>query len=378
MIVQPYVPSYRVPLFERMSLDLAERGCELLVVAGSPGQSNSLRKDSAVAANWLKIVGQRSFSCASRRILWRKIGPELRAFNPDYIIIEQAIGNLDGLEVLLKFYLRRRFHLAMWGHGRTYTESRGKFHAAIKTWFTKRMSWFFSYTDGGASYLADHGYPADKITVLHNSIDSTLLKANLKSLDSQEIKNFRERNQIDPRVTALFLGGLDERKGIHFLLAAAELAGRRIPGFTLAFGGEGALSDELRQMQLAGAPIRVLGRLEGQAKALALSSCRLLAIPEWVGLVAVDSFAAGVPIVTTTWPYHAPEFEYLQNEKNAIITEHLVNSFCDGMVDLITDDSLHSRLAQQALSDGQELNIERFSHRFVSGIEKWSVSSSRS
>lgn len=35
--------------------------------------------------------------------------------------------------------------------------------------------------------------------------------------------------------------------------------------------------------------------------------------------MGVDSFAAEVPIITTDWPWHAHEFEYLKNGHNSLI-----------------------------------------------------------
>lgn len=58
---------------------------------------------------------------------------------------------------------------------------------------------------------------------------------------------------------------------------------------------------------------------------MALTAADLLVVPEWVGLVVVDSIAAKVPIITTHHPSRSPEVEYLRHEQNSIFVLHGVS-----------------------------------------------------
>jgi hypothetical protein len=55
----------------------------------------------------------------------------------------------------------------------------------------------------------------------------------------------------------------------------------------------------------------------------------VLLMPGRVGLVAVDSFALQTPIITTRWPYHSAEVEYLEDGVNARFSGNSTPEFAD-------------------------------------------------
>jgi L-malate glycosyltransferase len=56
----------------------------------------------------------------------------------------------------------------------------------------------------------------------------------------------------------------------------------------------------------------------GAETATELERCQLLLVPGLVGLAVVDSFAHQCPTVTVDVPFHAPEFEYLEDGVNGV------------------------------------------------------------
>ena len=62
VIVQPYVPQYRLPFFERLTDTLAESGVELVVAAGSPEGAQAARGDG---------VDMPGLSATTRAACWR-------------------------------------------------------------------------------------------------------------------------------------------------------------------------------------------------------------------------------------------------------------------------------------------------------------------
>lgn len=367
LIVQPYIPAYRVPLFSRLVEQLESMGIDMVVAAGSPESTLAVRSDARTGLLWTRELDQRNLNFKGVSLRWRKVGDVLAAFRPTHIIVEQALKNLDTYQILL----RSRAAVAMWGHGRTYTAPVSKTEEKAKLWLTRRMSWFFSYTQGGREYLRTNGFAPERITVLGNSTDASALRADLRALDPQEIRDFQVSLGLSPGHSALFLGGLDSRKGLSFLMSAAEIVRRQIPDFVLMLGGAGEMESELQALQDAGAPIRLLGRIDGREKAVALSASQILAVPEWVGLIAVDSLASGVPIVTTDYEYHAPEFEYLRPGHSCVVAKHDANDYANEIVRLL-EDPMHLRtLADNGVRDGLDLSIENMSQSFAAGIRSW-------
>ena len=101
--------------------------------------------------------------------------------------------------------------------------------------------------------------------------------------------DFHKTHGTPPGRTALFLGALDPAKGTDFLVRCVETT----PGLTIALGGRARPSRHCAGRRRRGASIRVVGRLDGHEKAVALRAATVLGIPQAIGLVAVDSMAAG-------------------------------------------------------------------------------------
>ena len=215
------------------------------------------------------------------------------------------------------------------------------------------------------------------MTVLNNSIDTSQLRNDLLSVSPEEIRIFEATHGLTPGKNALFLGGVDERKGIPFLVEASRFAAELDPGFRLLIGGDGNQSPLVQKMEAEGAPVRHLGRLTGRRKAIAMRAAKVLAIPEWVGLVAVDSLAAGVPIITTEFHRHAPEFEYLRNGSNCLIVEHEPVAYGSALVELLHNAKQRERLEAGCRRDVRGLSIEEMALRFTQGIEDWHKSPRR-
>jgi hypothetical protein len=145
LIVQPYVPHYRVPFFERLATDLRGHGVDLTVAHGEPSAALAARDDAA-ALDGALLLRQRSLRLGARTLFWRRLG-EL-ASRADAVVLEQALHNLDSYPLLLNH--RTAPAVALWGHGRTYTKASGKLASTVKRRLTHRADWFFAYTQGGA------------------------------------------------------------------------------------------------------------------------------------------------------------------------------------------------------------------------------------
>jgi len=174
-----------------------------------------------------------------------------------------------------------------------------------------------------------------------------------------------------PGQTGVFLGGIDERKGIALLLDVAKKVAQEIPAFKLLVGGDGELAGFVKDRQRSGEPIEYLGRLDGHEKALALSASDLALIPEWVGLVAVDALTAGVPIVTTHHHSHAPEIEYLVQGETVTFAAHSAWDMAREVTQLLRDSRRLERMQHNCLGASESFSIENMVGNFVNGINLW-------
>lgn len=364
LIVQPAVPAYRVAFFDKLIQQLRALGVDTLVVTG--GYEHEERADKTQNP-WSVQVPDR-LADRFQRVRWRRWSAA--AHRPDLVVAEQAIKNLESYPLLARQRLGGP-RVAMWGHGRSYSTSQGPAAAALKQFLTRRCDWFFAYTQAGADHVVQHGFPRTRVSVLNNTINTETLEADLARITTDDVEAFQRRHALTTGRTALFLGGVDAAKGIDFLLQSARAAERLLPGFVLLVGGAGQDLPKVQAAQAAGAPVRALGRLDGIEKALALRTADVLAIPEWIGLVAVDSLVAGRPIVSTNHPSHSPEHEYLTPGVTAVFADHEVGAYATAMTDLLGAVAHLRAMQSRCREDADQYTLDRMVDSFTEGVLAW-------
>lgn len=368
LVIQPVLSAYRVPFYERAVPLLAQRGFDLTVAYGTASEQFSQRGDSAEiacgAAVPTRLVGSGVQPWALRR--WQDLTPD-----PDLVIVQQTVKALETYPLLVRQRLRGRPGVAMWGHGRSYSTPQGRAAAACKQWLTRRCEWFFAYTQGGADHVIAKGFPSTRVTVLNNTIDTDSLRTQLDCVGDADVAAYRVQHGLTAGMTALFLGGVDDAKGFSFLMSATSEAQRMLPDFRLLVAGDGERRGDAETVQAAGGPIRVLGRVEGREKALALRAADALAIPEWIGLVAIDSFLAGRPIVSTTHHSHSPEAEYLSPDITAWFGEHDPQSYAAALTGLLTNPARLASMQEACEAEQRNYPMSRMVEAFVDGVVSW-------
>jgi hypothetical protein len=139
VVVQPYVPGYRVPFFRRLGEQLGEAGIELVVAVGEPGEDQALRGD-AVDLPGVTQLSERRIGLGGRSVLYRDLHGVLEG--ADLVVMEQARRNLESYPLLIG---RRPCPVALWGHGRTTTRSARAWEHLLLDRLTLRADWFFAY-----------------------------------------------------------------------------------------------------------------------------------------------------------------------------------------------------------------------------------------
>ncbi|WP_351233386.1 glycosyltransferase family 4 protein [Streptomyces sp. NPDC002133] len=312
-----------------------------------------------------------------RSLMWRQV--RRQAAGADVIVLEQALHNLEAYPILLRQLVGRATgrgpEVAFWGHGRTYTKPPSRLETSVKSTLTRRGAWFFAYTEGGAAHVAAGGFPSERITVVRNSTDTTALAATRDraghpgTAEYAEGALLRKRYGLAAGRTALFLGGLDAPKRIPFVLEAAGRIADALPGFRLLIAGDGAdrkLVDDAASRP--GSPVVPMGRATGPLVALLGSVSDVMLMPGRVGLCAVDSFALRTPIITTDWPWHAPEFEYLTNGRNAVITPDDPSAYAVTVTALLQDAERLASLRASCREDAERYTVEGMAERFCDGL----------
>ena len=152
------------------------------------------------------------------------------------------------------------------------------------------------------------------------------------------------------------------------MLANAEAVVDVDPSFHLVLAGTGSRVDVVRNAASRHAWISYVGPLTGRDKAVATAEAELIVMPGRVGLAAVDSFAAGTPIVTCAWPWHAPEFEYLEHGINSWVTADDPISFRDGVITVWQQDDLRRLLSSGTRASAGIYTLSAMVENFAAGV----------
>ena len=370
LIVHPWMPQYRVQFMLRLQKELAARGIDVTIAHGEPTGHVGRRGDSVIHKSMIAVPTKELSVFGKRSFVHRNIGRLVRELQPDAIIVEQAIKNLENWILLLSSRFRG-VRLAFWGHGRSYSTKQTRFESSLKQWMTKRGSWFFAYTQGGADYVIEHSFSASRVTVVNNSIDMIDLKDNISRLSPHEIEQFRKLHSLIEGKTALYLGGIDSAKGIPFLLDAVQQLVVGDPAFRLLVVGDGELTPDVLTTQADCGSVRYLGAQFGSDKAMSLAAADVLMIPQQIGLVALDSLAAGRPIVTATASDHGPEFDYLSNGETVVIAKPGLSAYVEAVRETLADPRQLQQLQRQCRLASEHYSLEKMIENFANGATNW-------
>lgn len=362
VIVQRRLTRYRVPLFERLRVLLAEQAIDLDLVVGDATPDEQLKLDGG------KLDWSLHVPCTylwRGRLCWQWAWPHLRG--ADLVVVTQENKLLLNLVLMLR---RRRLPMALWGHGRNFQATQGhRVSEVIKRWLLRRADWWFAYTELTRDLVLAAGFPAERVTVLNNAIDTHRLAADLQKLDARSSHALRARFGLGAGPVVLVLSSLQADKRIGFLIDVARLAQACRPDLQLLVVGDGAERAVVRRAAQEHSWIHWLGTRNGIDKAACLKVASAMLQPHGIGLVALDSLLAGVPLVTLPEAGHGPEIAYLRADINCVMApRHDAAACAQALVDLLADEPRRSRLATQCRADAVGFGIEPMAQRFCEGI----------
>ena len=361
VIVQRRLTHYRVPLFEKMKQYLSERDIELQLLVGQ-ATNEELKKNDQGYLDWAIQIPTRYF--LSNRVCWQSYGKFLR--NADLVIITQENWQIYNQLLLI---MPRTFKLAFWGHGRNLqSKNPAGVKEKYKSWTTKRVDWWFAYTQLSADIVVDEGFPADRITILNNSIDTKELIKLRETITNHEIEQLKKHMDISGRNVGVFIGSLYPQKHLDFLIKAVLKVREAIPDFELIIIGDGPDRKKIQLWTERYSWIYWAGAKKGRDKVLFLSLGDILLHPGAIGLIMLDSFALQMPIITTNCQIHGPEIAYLKNNVNGVITPLDITDYSASIIALVNNRRELNRLKSNCIKYAAEYSIDNMTQRFSDGI----------
>lgn len=315
VIVQPYVPKYRVGFFEGLVCELERDGIDCVVAAGRPTGNQKFRADAIPARAWMRTYEPRRIALGGRAL---DFGGATKAWTDASAVILGLQGTLlDTYRALLR---RDQRKVGLWGHVDSYVSPSHPLDHALERWQARNADHIFAYTPSGANEAVRMGVSQARITTVMNSMDTEGLIEQRSRLTASTIKKFTSKHQLVAGKTLAFVGGIDASKRIDLLAEALDILWLRDPQIRVLVGGQGA-SVSLLDRSVARGQATLLGYADDRLLALILSVSEAIVVPGRIGLVAVQALAWGLPILTTEYRFHAPEFEYLKHGQSVHVSE---------------------------------------------------------
>ena len=364
---QQRMTHYRVPFFEACKKNLHDKNIDFELIYGEP-DSVSLSKKDQGDISWANVVPVRHINLGVGRGVWLPS----QGKSPDLVILPQENKFLPNYYWLMRRYFVGQ-KVAFWGHGKNFqSDNRNSLGERFKNALINRVDWWFAYTEASKDVLVEAGYPTDRISVLDNSIDTADFRRNLDSVTLAETQELRkgicEEVGCNIEHIGLFCGSMYPDKKIDFLIRAADLIKEQIPGFVVVLIGDGPDSYLVKQAQESRPWFRFAGVQTGYEKARFFKIADIVLNPGLVGLHVLDTFCAGLPMVTTLEARHSPEISYLRSGYNGVVVSGDVNNYADTVVNLLRDREQYQKICRNALISSENYSLANMVNRFCDGV----------
>jgi glycosyltransferase involved in cell wall biosynthesis len=359
-IIQQFLTHYRLPFLYRLQELCAQGGVDLVCYYGADPSRHLLEAPPECATP----VTVALFKNMTWQPVWKKTS------GADLVIVEQAVKHLINYPLMARrIYSNQK--LAFWGHGKNFqARNPNSVSECVKAFMSRHVDWWFAYNDLSARVVRNLGFPPDRITSLQNTVDTVGLRASIDSLPAAALSQIKADMGIDSKSVAVYTGGLYSDKRIPFMLEASNLIRSSVPDFHLIVIGKGPDEEIVRQASAQHAWIHYVGPKNDADKIPYWAISKIFLMPGLVGLAIVDSFALGVPMVTTAYPYHSPEIDYLKNGVNGIMVEDWKDpaAYAKAVIDLLRDEPRRQKIIEAGKADAEIYTIENMAANFFNGL----------
>jgi len=188
-----------------------------------------------------------------------------------------------------------------------------------------------------------------KISVIPNGVDLEAF------LSPPEPKPLIERYGLKEDQVVLYVGRIDEKKGIQYLIRSAKLVLSEVPRCKyLIVGPDWGALRMLKDMSIRegiAENIIFTGAIPGEELLMAYNLCDLLALPslgEATGLVVLEAMASKRPVIATDMPVIRELIE--QGENGLLVKRGDVEGLAEATVRLLKDDKLKRRMGIEAFN----------------------------
>jgi glycosyltransferase involved in cell wall biosynthesis len=279
------------------------------------------------------------------------------------LLLSYCIARLRGIPFVL--------WTELWHHPRTVLHRLG--YPVVR--------WIYLHADavvvGGLhtrAYLENTGVAAERIFMAWQAVDNRTMAV---PVPEETVRQLRTQLQCDGRKIVLFVGRIEEQKGLEYLAQALKGVAES-DAISLVVVGEGSWKEEF-QRQVGSIP-GLVTRLTGYvppaelpayyrlADVFVLPSITTRDFREPWGLVVNEAMHQGCPVIATTAVGAAMGGLMLHGETGLVVPERDSAALGEAILRLLSDGELRKRYAARSLAVMEEWTQERMVLGFTSAI----------
>ena len=248
---------------------------------------------------------------------------------------------------------RRGVPIIWWCQG--WTPEASPVTTKIRHWLTRRFpNAVMVYTEKEAKAFIEMGFPAERTFYLNNTIDETLIKAEIDRLSPSDLNGFRESEGLEGRKLLIFCSRLTPKTRLLQAIDMVQRLRTAHPDMLLVVIGDGVMraeAEERVRAQGLSDNVRFLGAIFDEA-ALApwFLSAECLLYPGPIGLSLLHAFAYGLPVVThDNMRSQNPEIAALTPSENGLLfKQNDIQDFSVNVAKILADPLLQERMGKKA------------------------------
>jgi glycosyltransferase involved in cell wall biosynthesis len=344
---QRVLPNYRAPFF-----DLLASACDggMSLFTGLPRAQEAivvakeLRVTSYTLGRNIHLLGGNFYLCYQQGLIdW------LKEWNPDALIMEANARYLSTSSAVNWMHRRGRPVIG-WGLGSP--PIRG-LRIRRRFSFISQFDALISYSQRGADEYAALGFPREKIFVAHNSA----------AVVPDEVPD--RRPLTTDRATILFVGRLQERKRVDYILrACAQMDSEP----RLVIIGDGPELDTLRALAGEIYPrAEFVGAKHGADLKPYFTEADLFVLPGTGGLAVQEAMSYGLPVIVAQGD--GTQNDLVRTENGWQIPPDDFEALVSTMKNALTDVARLRRMGAESYRIvKEEINIEKMVETFVKAL----------
>jgi glycosyltransferase involved in cell wall biosynthesis len=367
-----FVPEYRLALFERLG---QMREVEYVIVHGQ-APSGTAHRAAAGPFGFGEIRSRnREIRLAGKTLVYQPVVRAVSGPGFDGAIIGSELKLLAQAALFPLLKARGRI-VMLWGQGGEKQEEvspalrmLGGAGAFAKALAARHADGYLAYTASGKERLVELGVDERKVFVVRNTLDVEGEIERQRRRSDDDERGLRRELGLQPASTILlYLGRVyrEKRVGEFVSLLGAlrqrDRAGSAVEGVVI---GDGPDLEAARRSGEGIDGLHFRGEIrDGELISRYLRLAAALVIPGKVGLAVNHAFAHGVPVITRAGDLHAPEFEYLEPGRNAIVATGDFDDFLTTVTEFVDSPALQRQLSAGALESRQGLTVAAMANSF--------------